>query len=71
MRCNFSSKLGAHIFDHWVHANTTKVKSIRIPTSTNCRIVAQLTMRMPFASVSQEIEIFVTDVEHMPRRLVA
>jgi hypothetical protein len=63
MCCNFSSKLGAHIFDHWLHANTTKVKAIRIPTSANCRIVAQLTVRMPFACVSQEIEMFVAEVE--------
>jgi hypothetical protein len=56
-RCDFASKLGAHVLGLWVNANATEIEPVGIPASADGRVLAQLAMRMPGAGVVEKFEM--------------
>ena len=68
MCCKLASELGAHVSSLWQRADPPEVKTVGIPASANRRLVAQLTICVPCASVMEKLEMFVPDVEqHAPK----
>ena len=68
MDCHLAPEFGAHVFSLWLHTNPPEVKSVGIPTSTDGRVIAQLTMRMPCAGVLEKFEMLIANVVQYPSK---
>src|SRR5262245_45067346 len=63
MCCNRPPELRAHVSGLRSHAHSPEIESVCVPASANCRILTQLAMGVPCASVVEKLEARVAQLE--------